>query len=62
MAAQVEFRNYQKTGKTDGFFNAVAKLDEFRKKVEPLLIMNMGHLRYLDNLAWRNIPNFKRIY
>ena len=62
MAAQVEFRNYQKTGKADGFFKAVAKLDEFRKKVEPLLIMNMGHLRYLDNLAWRNIPNFKRIY
>ncbi len=52
MAAQSEFRKYQKNGKIDSFAKAVRELDEFRASIESTNAVNMGNARYLEDRKW----------
>ena len=55
MAAQVEYRKWQKGAPADGFKTAYAKLQKFRKSIEGTGLINIGLLQYYDNLSWRKI-------
>ena len=52
MAAEAEYRKAAQSGSLNGFYAAYAKLQEFRKSLEPTCLINLGQLHYYDNLAW----------
>ena len=61
MAAQVEFRKYQAGGSEKAFMDAWKKLDDFRAAIESSGIMNMSHIRELDNLSWNIGEKLRRL-
>ncbi len=52
MAAQAEFRKYEKGAPIDDFAKAVRKLDDFRASIENTNALNMGHIRSLEDRHW----------